>query len=339
MPKAISQSKLNSVLSGLDAGHSITQIVANTHLARSSISRIRTEHRPDLEKSAGGRPPKLSPANVRYAVRIVTHNNSVSTSQATQQLQNLTGQSIHPKTVRRALRKAGLKAVKKPKKPQMTYAQRQVRKDFALAHRDWTVEDWKRVLWSDETKINRLGSDGVQWAWARKGERLTDRLIRATTNFGGGSLMFWGCMGWQGTGLGCKLEGSINKEVYLEVLRDELMGSLEHFGLEPEEVIFQQDNTSSHKAKVCRQWFQDHGFEVLEWPAYSPDLNPIENLWAELKRRLGRYENPPGGILELWERVQEQWNDIEPEYCQNLIESMPYRMSEVLRNNGGPIDY
>jgi transposase len=339
MPKAISQTKLNSVLSGLDAGHSITRIVADTHLARSSISRIRTEHRPHLEKSIGGRPPKLSPANVRYAVRVVTHNNTVSATQATQQLCNLTGQSIHPTTVRRALRKAGLKAVKKPKKPKINYAQRQVRKAFAIAHQHWTVEDWKRVLWSDETKINRLGSDGIKWAWARQGEPLSDRLIRETLNFGGGSLMFWGCMGWHGTGLGCKLEGTMTKLVYLEILRDELMGTLEHFGCEPEDVIFQQDNASSHTAKVCQEWFKAHGFELLEWPAYSPDLNPIENLWSELKRRLGGYENPPLGVLELWERVQEQWNGIGPEYCQKLIESMPGRMSEVLRNNGGPIDY
>jgi transposase len=339
MPKAISQFKLNSVLSGLDAGHSITRIVADTHLARSSIYRIRTEHHPDLAKSVGGRPPKLSPANVRYAVRTVTHSNTVSASQAAQQLCNLTGQSIHPSTVRRALRKAGLKAVKKPKKPQLTYAQQQVRKAFALAHKDWTVEDWKRVLWSDETKINRLGSDGLKWAWARKGDPLSNRLIRETRNFGGGSLMFWGCMGWNGTGLGCKLEGTMTKFVYLDILRDELMGTLEHFGWEPADVLFQQDNASSHKSKVCIKWFEDQGFELLEWPADSPDLNPIENLWSELKRRLGCYETPPSGVLELWERVQEEWNQIEPEYCQKLIESMPTRMAEVLRNKGGPIDY
>jgi transposase len=141
MPKAISEAKLNSVLAGLDAGHSITQIVANSHLAHSSISRIHTEHCPDLEKSAGGQPPKLSATNVRHAVRIVTHNNAVSTMQATQLLQNLTGQSINPKRVHRALQKAGLKAVKKPKKPQLSYAQRQVRKKFAIAHQYWTVED------------------------------------------------------------------------------------------------------------------------------------------------------------------------------------------------------
>jgi transposase len=144
---------------------------------------------------------------------------------------------------------------------------------------------------------------------------------------------------YEGTGIGCKIEGTLTKEVYLEILQDELSSSLEHLGLEPERVIFQQDNASAHKAKVCLKWFEDHEMELLEWPAYSPDLNLIENLWAELKRRLGTYETPPSGILELWEQVQTEWNAIRPEYCQKLVKSMPKRMALVLKWKGGTIRY
>ena len=58
------------------------------------------------------------------------------------------------------------------------------------------------------------------------------------------------------------------------------------------------------------------------WPAQSPDLNPIEHLWNYLKRKLAEYEVPPLGVLELWERVQEEWGKIKPEVYQGLIESM-----------------
>ena len=61
--------------------------------------------------------------------------------------------------------------------------------DFAIAHKDWTLEDWKKVIWSDETKSSCLGSDGRKWAWKRSGERLSDRLVEGTLKFGGGSLM------------------------------------------------------------------------------------------------------------------------------------------------------
>jgi transposase len=272
-------------------------------------------------------------------VRLVTHGKSVSAREATQMLSNLTGVPIHPQTVRRALKSAGLKAVKKVKKPKLTPEARKARLAFAVAHQHWTVDDWKRVLWSDETKVNRLGSDGVKWGWVRGGNELFERLTVGTKNFGGGSLMFWGCMGYNGTGLGCKLEGTLTKEVYLEILGDELSSSLEHLQLEPGEIIFQQDNASAHKAKLCLKWFEDHNIELLEWPAYSPDLNPIENLWAELKRRLGNYEDAPSGIIELWERVQAEWNAIPPEYCRKLVESMPKRMSQVLKQKGGAIRY
>ncbi len=57
------------------------------------------------------------------------------------------------------------------------------------AHKDWTVEDWERVVWSDETKINCLGSDGCKWVWKRLGEGLSDRLVEGTVKFGEGSII------------------------------------------------------------------------------------------------------------------------------------------------------
>jgi hypothetical protein len=67
--------------------------------------------------------------------------------------------------------------------------------DFAMAHLHCTVEDWKRVVYTDETKVNHLGSDGRKWVWKRPGEEaLSDRLVEGTVKFGGGNLMFWGCM-------------------------------------------------------------------------------------------------------------------------------------------------
>ena len=54
----------------------------------------------------------------------------------------------------------------------------------------------------------------------------------------------------------------------------------------------------------------------MSWPAQSPDLNPIEHHWDHLKRRLGEYENAPGGMQELWERVEVEWDKIGADTCQ-----------------------
>jgi DDE superfamily endonuclease len=232
-----------------------------------------------------------------------------------------------------------MKAVVKKKVPLLSKKHRRDRLDFALAHQHWTVEDWKRVVWSDETKINRLGSDGRKWAWKKSGEGLNDRLVEGTLKFGGGSLMMWGCMLWKGVGFSCKIDGKMDGDLYVAILEDELQNSLEHYGKTTDDIIFQQDNDPKHTCKKARTWFQDNSFEVMVWPAQSPDLNPIEHLWHYLKRRLGEYEKAPGGIQELWERIEVEWEKIDVAVCQNLIESMPRRVSAVIKAKGGYTKY
>ena len=82
-----------------------------------------------------------------------------------------------------------MKAVVKQKKPSLSQRHRKERMDFAVSHQDWTVEDWKKVVWSDETKINCFGSDGRRWVWEKAGEGLSDRLVQGTRKFGGSLMM------------------------------------------------------------------------------------------------------------------------------------------------------
>jgi len=232
-----------------------------------------------------------------------------------------------------------MRAVVKQKKPFLSKKHKRARYDFALTHEHWTLEDWKTVVWSDETKINRLGSDGKKWVWKKKGEGLSDRLVQGTLKFGGGSLMMWGCMLWTGPGFACKIDGKLDGELYVKIMQDELLESLAYYGKEVDEVIFQQDNDPKHGCGKAKAWFKDQNLQVLQWPPQSPDLNPIEHLWDHLKKQLAQYDVPPKGILELWEHVQKEWDKISPEVCQNLIESMPRRIAALKKARGGYIKY
>ena len=144
--------------------------------------------------------------------------------------------------------------------------------------------------------------------------------------FGGGSIMCWGCFTHRGVGPLVGIEGIMRKEHYLIILQSNLSSVVNSIGYNEREVVFQQDRDSKHTAKIVKTWLENKNFSVMKWPAQSPDMDPIENLWRILKRRLAKYNNTPSGVYKLWERTQQEWYNIESQIIKNLINSMPRRL-------------
>ncbi len=131
----------------------------------------------------------------------------------------------------------------------------------------------------------------------------------------------------------------MDQYLYKSILEDELLHTIKFYNLNPSQVIFQQDNNSKHKAASIQVWLRNQEFDVLEWPAQSLDLNLIEHLWAILKRKLNQYDRPPNGMLELWEHIEVEWEKIDKDTCQKLIESVPRRIEAVIKAKGMWTDY
>ncbi len=133
--------------------------------------------------------------------------------------------------------------------------------------------------------------------------------------------------------------GGITSRRILECLQDQLPTIAEP------DLIFAQDNASTHTARIVQRWLREwaieNGLTIVDWPPYSPDLNPIENLWKLLKERI--YERYPElsvapknntSLQRLCEAATEIWEEMADELLEKLIESMPRRLTAVEAANG-----
>lgn len=246
---------------------------------------------------------------------------------------------VSARTVRRRLQDAKLPGRIARKVPLLRGANLKSRKEFAARHRLWSgpegVKKWYNILWSDETKINLFSSDSGRNVRRPKGHEFHVRFTKKTVKHGGGNIMVWGCFSWYGVGPIFRIYDTMTRFEYKAILEDIMLPYAEENM--PLRWHFQQDNDPKHSSILVKSWLRDQNVSVMQWPSQSPDLNPIENLWDALKRKLaGQYFTNKD---QLWEAVQKEWYSIPLATCQKLIESMPRRIDKVLQNNGGYSGY
>ncbi len=140
--------------------------------------------------------------------------------------------------------------------------------------------------------------------------------------------MIWAAMSSAGVGPLCFLKSTVNAAIYQEILEHFMLPSADKLYGDAD-FIFQQVLAPAHTAKGTKSWFNDHGVTVLDWPANSPDLNPIENLWGIVKTKMR--DTRPNNADDLKATVKETWASIPPQQCHKLITSMPRRIEAVIK--------
>ncbi|EIE85840.1 hypothetical protein RO3G_10550 [Rhizopus delemar RA 99-880] len=335
----ISENLRNRIISCLKNGYSISKTANIAGASRGAAQNVRKTIKNEVNSIKTGRPKLLSNRDDQYLVRLVTVKGQENAVEARNMLENDLQKVVSAQTVRRSLRRSGLTSFVKPQKPLLSEVNRRKRLDWALNHVDWTIEHWKRVIWSDETKVNRFGSDGKVYSWKQPNEKLKRRHVTQTVKHGGGSLMVWSCISWYGVGYIVDVGKNMDKSVYLSVLQDDLVKSMadycEENDLRMADFEFMQDNDPKHKSKIVSERLSKQDFTTMECPPQFPDLNPIENMWNILKKRLFKqYDCPPASMDELWTRTFETWHEITEKECQNYIETMPQRCIDIIENKG-----
>jgi len=104
-------------------------------------------------------------------------------------------------------------------------------------------------------------------------------------------------------------------------------------------VIFQQDNAPIHTSKITKEWLKTNKIAIIDWPANSPDLNPIENIWSLLKDNVQSRKVFLRDISELKVALREEWENLDSSVFKKVVASMPQRINAVLKAKGGSIKY
>jgi transposase len=195
------QEKRAQVTALKNQGVSNQEIAVATGLSVSGIQKIfRTVKQTNSfkDRPRSGRPPKLSDRNNRTIVRMLKNKETQTATNISKALKTSHKIEVSRFTVARALKSLGYACRIKKKKPKLTEKHKKARLAFAKKYESWTSDDWKNVIWSDESKFNLLNSDGKEYYWTNRPEEITEEGITPTLKFGGGGVMVWSCLTWEG---------------------------------------------------------------------------------------------------------------------------------------------
>lgn len=292
--------------------------------------------KPKNTRAKRGRPRKTTESCDRRLIRKVKADPFISSAK----LQSIVDAQVSPRTIRRRLQGVRLNSRTPRRVPLLS--KKNIGKRLHFARTALEVVDpverdrqWFDVLWSDETKVNLFGSDAPTRVRRLPNTEFDPRHTVKTIKHGGGNIMVWGCFSYHGVGPLFWIKEIMTKEVYRDILETVMLPYAEaHM---PDGWIFQQDNDPKHSSKLVQQWFDSNGVTVMEWPSQSPDLNPIEHLWSEVKRALPKEK--PTNREQLWQQIQAAWNGIPKSVCEGLVLSMNRRCEEVIKNNGQATRY
>ena len=310
---------------------------------------------PETPVNKGGRPRKLDEKTARklvrctklpclarltllYPSRMKKQNPYVPLKQILSEL----GLTLPEQTARDYHRRAGLKGRRPARKPLMSLRNRLQWQQWC---RQWAGYCFDQVLFTDEKKwvcVNK----GPNFVWQPVGMRFHPRFCVPTKQAGGGSVMVWGAITRKRVYPLVRIPNTLDGQGYVDLLnkffKEQAVGPAGRLrGAQASRPrlpwVFQQDNAAIHRSKVAEGTLKRWKVQVLPWPAQSPDLSPIENLWSLVSKRLqGRvFSNPD----QLWEAVQREWNAIDASTLATLYNTMPSRMAAVRKAHGFPTKY
>lgn len=218
------------------------------------------------DKQRSGRPRATSVRDDRQISRISKMNRKASIRAIKREFEDSTQKQVSTMTISRRLREFGMYSYMLLLKPLLSNKNKQNRKIWCRSKRNWYMEHWGKVLFSDESRFQLYSSRKVRVRRTPTEKFLPDCLVPAVQG-GGGAVMIWGCMSAAGTGILRFIQGTMNSEEYITTMRENMLPSAQmlHNGY----FVYQQDNAPCHKSAATMEWFENEGISLLQWPARS----------------------------------------------------------------------
>ena len=285
-----------------------------------------------------GRPSKLKPNDVDDLLSFVKSSSRTRRMTYDQLREELYKDrpEIGSEAIKYALKKRGYFRRIALRKPPISEPNRIARLTWAQEHVHWTEEQWYQVLWTDETWVT-AGKHRRTWVTRCTGEELDPTCIIERVQRKSG-WMFWGCFAGHTKGPQIFWEkdwGSISAATYRQHTVPVIAGWIT---MNPH-LFLMQDNAPGHAARETRQDLKERGVRIILWPAYSPDLNPIETVWNRMKDYIELHYPEKMSYDTLRAAVIEAWDQIGEDLLRELIQSMPTRCAAVIAANGMHIPF
>lgn len=305
-----------------------TELEVNERTVRRIIENYKKRGSVETKKSPG-RPRKLTDRDVRSMVSIVHKNRRATLQDITKGLCTKVSRS----TVRRTLGRLRIFSRAAVVKPHLTPKHKSARLLFAKKYKDWTAEEWREVVWTDESSFEVGKNFRKVRVWRTTEEKYHNSCLAPSFKSGRTSVMVWGAfVGSSMSNLVVIPPGQSKAVDFIDIVyKGELLGFLGT----TTNAFLMEDGAPIHRAKVSKDWRERHSIKTFQWPAQSPDLNPIENVWSILKNAVHRRRIRPRTVEDMLIALNEEWRAVSQIYLEKLINGMSERLKDVITNKGG----
>lgn len=336
--KELSEAFRKKIVDAYESGKGFQKISKEYKISHSTVRKIVYKWRTfktTANMPRSGRPSKFTPRADRKMLKEVSKNPKMSSRDLQQALATV-DVKVHASTIRKRLHKFNLHGRCARRKPLLSKKNMKARLKFARVNVDKDQDFWNNVLWTDESKIELFGHQNRGHVWRKPNTAFQEKNLIPTVKHGGGSVMVWGCFATAGPGQLTIIESTMNSIVYQRVLEEHVRSSVKKLKLKRNWTL-QHDNDPKHTSKSTKDWLKRKKWRVLEWPSQSPDLNPIEMLWGDLKRAV--HARNPSNISQLKVFCVEEWGKLSSDRCQRLVDGYKKRLTEVISAKGGNTSY